>query len=374
MIKLNESGRAETALLGLGTGVPEFSVQTSVSAQFAAHSLCVGNSFDKKVRALYRRSGIERRGSVLLDEEPGPDVCEHEFYPPAQSEDDRGPSTKIRNDRFAQEAPFLALQAAERALADAKVSPEQITHVVTVTCTGFFSPGIDISLIDELGLPADTQRIQVGFMGCHAAINGLRVAAGLVARDPNACVLMDCVELCSLHMQYGKDADRIVSNALFADGASAAVVGTASMSPVPSPPVLVDTGSYLMPDSRDAMTWRIGDHGFEMTLSPTVPGLIEEHLARYLRPWLENHGESIETIGGWAVHPGGPRIVSAVQSALGLRDDQLQVPREILSCRGNMSSATMLFILEEFRSIDQPKPWLLMGFGPGLELEVALIR
>ena len=372
MIKMNTPAGREIALLGIGTAVPTFSVETRVSAQFAAHSLCVGNTFDKKVKALYRRSGIERRGSVLLEEEPGPDVCEHEFYPPAQTEHDRGPTTKVRNDRFAKEAPRLARDAAEMALKQSNVAADQITHLVTVTCTGFYSPGMDISLIDDLGLPATTQRLQVGFMGCHAAINGLRAAAGFVAANPDARVLMDCVELCSLHMQYGLDADRIVSNALFADGASATVIGPASG--IHQDPVLIDTGSCLIPDSRDAMTWRIGDHGFEMTLSAAVPALIEEHLVPFLQPWLAQRGESIESIGGWAVHPGGPRIVSAVQTALGLSDRQLQVPRDVLNGRGNMSSATMLFILQEFLRIDQPKPWVLLGFGPGLETEVALIR
>ncbi len=371
MIRLNQSNGMAVALRGIGTGVPKFSVENRVSAQFAAHSLCVGDSFDKKVRALYRRSGIERRGSVLLTEEPGPDVCEHEFYPPAQTESDRGPSTKVRNDRFAVESPALACEASARALAAAQLTPDLITHLITVTCTGFFAPGIDICLIDDLGLPATTQRVQVGFMGCHAAINGLRAAAGLVAGDPAANVLMCCVELCSLHMQYGTDADRIVSNALFADGAGAAVLSSDETDALGS---VAATGSYLMPDSRDAMTWRIGDNGFEMTLSATVPELIQRHMNAYLLPWLAERGESVGSIGGWAVHPGGPRIVSAVQSALDLSDEQLHVARGVLSHRGNMSSATMLFILDEFARIAQPKPWLLMGFGPGLEIEVALIR
>lgn len=370
---MNDSKQSVTAAVwGLGTCVPRFSVDNQVSAQFAAHSLCVGNSFDRKVKALYRRSGIERRGSVLLEEEPAADVCEHVFYPPAQSESDRGPSTRVRNDRYADEAPMLAHGAAASALHAANLQPDQITHLVTVSCTGFYAPGIDIALIDDLELPPTTQRVQVGFMGCHAAINGFRAASGLVAADPTAKVLMCCVELCSLHMQYGMDADRIVSNALFADGASAAVVG--STAEANGLGTLAATGSCLMPNSRDAMTWRIGDHGFEMTLSAQVPDLINEHLVAYLKPWLEKNGESFDSIGGWAIHPGGPRILSAVQSALALPDSELEIPRSVLGSRGNMSSATLLFILDQFAQREIPKPWLLMGFGPGLEIEVALIR
>lgn len=371
MVNRQSSG-VTVSLRGIGTSVPQHSVDTPVSAEFAAHSLCVGNSFDRKVKALYRRSGIERRGSVLLDEDPGSELREHVFYPPAETDQDRGPSTKVRNDRFAIEAPRLARDSASHALASAGTKPDEITHLVTVCCTGFFAPGIDISLIEDLGLPATTQRLQIGFMGCHAAINGLRAAEGLVAANPNAKVLVVCVELCSLHLQYGMDADRIVSNSLFADGSSAAVISAGNGRRDCGE--LVGTGSYLMPDSRDAMTWRVADHGFEMTLSAMVPNLIEQHLVSFLDPWLSEQGESIESIGGWAVHPGGPRIVSAVQAALGLTEQDLRIPREVLKQHGNMSSATMLFILNKFQQNSQPKPWLLMGFGPGLEIEVALVR
>lgn len=241
----------------------------------------------------------------------------------------------------------------------------------------FRAPGIDIELIDQLKLPITTERVQVGFMGCHGAINGLRAASGLVAANPAANVLMCSVELCSLHYQYGYDPDRIVSGALFADGAAGLVLnlGSSSASSVPSPlGTVAATGSSLVPDSRDAMTWKIGNHGFEMTLSAKVPALIEEHLTTFLEPWLAKQGESLDSIAGWAVHPGGSRILSAVETSLQLDGETLSVSRGVLSEHGNMSSATMLFILQRFAAIGKPKPWLMLGFGPGLEIEVALIR
>jgi predicted naringenin-chalcone synthase len=369
-------------ILGVGTSVPKYRVNCRTSAAFAAKTSCVDPAQSRKVNVLYRRTGIEQRGSVLLDEAPVDDEVTNEFYPPATTMNDRGPSTKHRNDRYGTEAPLLAEEASASALRDSGTSPNQITHLVTVSCTGFNAPGIDIALIDQLGLPATTERIQIGFMGCHGAINGLRAAHGLVAAQNHAKVLVCCVELCSLHYQYGLDTDRIVSNALFADGAAAVVVGSPQdrerngnsvTAGLPTGTVQA-TGSCLVPHSRDAMTWRIGDHGYQMTLSAQVPGLIEQNLESFLSQWLAGFGETIGSIGGWAVHPGGTRILSSVETALRLPADALAVSRAVLTDHGNMSSATMLFILERFVSMGKPKPWLMLGFGPGLEIEVALIR
>lgn len=372
-------------ITGIGTAVPKHQATSRASANFAAKISCGTDGESRKVKALYRRTGIERRGSVLLDEPAVSDIV-NGFYTPAENTEDRGPGTKVRNDRYRSEAPALAKRAAAAALQSSGLLNEEITHLVTVSCTGFNAPGIDIALIDELELPYTTQRVQVGFMGCHAAINGLRAANGIVAADKNAKVLMCCVELCSLHYQYGMLTDHIVSNALFADG-SAAIVLESEHRPnmTPSAGELTDevcstfgsvesTGSFLVPKSRDAMTWCIGDHGYQMTLSAKVPHLIEAHLASYLSDYLQQHGESINSVGGWAVHPGGSRILSAVETALALPGDALATSRSVLADHGNMSSATMLFILERFAANKQPKPWVMLGFGPGLEIEVALIR
>ena len=217
---MSAAGREEAGarILGVGTATPKFRVNCLASANFASKTSCVDAKQSRKVEVLYRRSGIEQRGSVLLEEAPGEEVV-NDFYPPATMLDDRGPTTKSRNDRYATEAPVLAKDASLGALLSSGLSPDEVTHLVTVSCTGFNAPGIDIALIDQLLLPATTERIQVGFMGCHGAINGLRAARGLLAADPDANVLVCCIELCSLHYQYGWDADRLVSNALFADGA-----------------------------------------------------------------------------------------------------------------------------------------------------------
>lgn len=377
--------RSGGQITGIGTAVPRYQANSQASATFASKISCATAGESRKVQALYRRTGIDQRGSVLLKEHAVSDIV-NEFYAPAENTQDRGPGTKVRNDRYRSEAPVLAKRAASAALKASGLVSEEITHLVTVSCTGFNAPGIDIALIDELELPYTTQRIQVGFMGCHAAINGLRAANGIVAADKDAKVLMCCVELCSLHYQYGMVTDHIVSNALFADG-SAAVVLESDGTPIDLSSSIesthstslqlgsVDaTGSFLVPKSRDAMTWCIGDNGYQMTLSARVPHLIEEHLAAYLSDFLQQHGESLGSIGGWAVHPGGSRILSAVENALALPDDALSTSRSVLADHGNMSSATMLFILERFAAKNQPKPWVMLGFGPGLEIEVSLIR
>lgn len=363
-------------LLGIGTAAPRYKISQAISARVARSFVHRDDQSSDVLPALYRMTRVKYRGSVLL-EGPSEKEVQQSFYPPASAVDDRGPSTAERMERFTAEAAPLAVRSARGALADASIDATAVSHLVTVTCTGFYAPGIDVELIEKLGLPLDIERVQVGFMGCHGAINGLRVARALSEADPQAVVLVVAVELCSLHYQYGWDTDRVVSNALFADGSGAVVVGrgesqVASALGAGRVQVLA-TGSRLVPQSRDAMTWGIGDHGFEMTLSATVPGLIESSLEPFVRGWLAKRGLDVEGIGGWAVHPGGPRILTAVEDALRLPGEALEISRCVLADHGNMSSATLLFVLEHFRAQRVPGPWLMLGFGPGLEIEVALL-
>lgn len=366
-----ESLMTTTSIAGLAAVVPPHRIDRQDAISYAETLSSHDPEQARKLRVLYRRAGVQKRGSVLLEAAPDNSIGQS-FYPAATSPKDRGPSTDCRSQRYAAEAPILARAASQAALDRSGVAPDAITHLITITCTGFDAPGIDITLIDDLALPLTTQRVQIGFMGCHGAINGLRTAAGLIAASPQARVLLCSVELCSLHYQYGYDANRIVSGALFADGAGAMILAASgTLSAIAD---LVTTGSYLVPESRDAMTWRIGNHGYEMTLSAAVPNLLETKLEPFVTGWLADHGESIATIGGWAVHPGGMRILRAVELALSLPADALAVSREVLAEHGNMSSSTMVMVLDRFAAGQVPKPWLMLGFGPGLEIEVALIR
>ena len=272
---------------------------------------------------------------------------------------------------YETEAPPLAEAAARRALEDASTPVEAITHLVTVSCTGFFSPGLDAALVETLGLPRTVNRTHVGFMGCHGALNGLRVAASHVW-EPEARVLLCAVELCSLHFAYGWDPEMIVANALFADGAAAVVGVAAENGEAPGWSVQAQ-GTFLMPMSGDAMSWRIGDHGFRMTLSATVPGLIRTNLGGWLEGWLQDQGLGMDDVGSWAVHPGGPRILEAVEDALALENGLLDVSREVLRRHGNMSSPTVLFILERLRKTGAALPCVALAFGPGLVVEAMLV-
>ena len=365
-------------VLGLGTANPP-AVVTTAEGLVIARELCdpiVGRS--DFLPDVYGKSGVNTRHQVIGrpvvdDLVHGTRVSGSPFLP---SNDPLGPTTAVRMKMYAEHAPPLAVEAAAKALADGGVSAERVTHLVTVSCTGFVAPGLDLALTRGLGLPNTVQRVQVGYMGCHGAINGLRTAAAL-ASDPTAVVLTAAVELCSLHYYYGLDADKVVANALFADGA-AAVVGVVGDSTSRDRegagfPNVLATGSCLIPDSSGAMGWVIGDHGFEMKLTKHIPTLIEKNLRPWLAGWLGELGLSVETVGSWAVHPGGPRILSAVEQGLGLPADALNESRGVLADYGNMSSPTVLFIVDRLRKRNAPRPWLLLGFGPGLTAEAAVV-
>lgn len=357
------------ALRGFGTAVPAYSISQKQSAETARCFVHGAQRESNVLPKLYRMTKVQQRGSVLLEPRPESSVGQS-FYPDARDDEDAGPTTAARMARYADEASKLAVDAATVAMRSAGCEADEVTHLVVATCTGFQAPGIDIDLIEQLGLSVDTQRIVVGFMGCHAAINALRAARGIVAAEPDAVVLVVCVELCSLHYQYGWDPDRIVSNAIFADGAAATIVAGAE----PQRPGIevTATGSTLVPGTRDAMSWRVGDHGFKMTLSSEVPAIIERDLPEVLQRWLAKQGCSLSDIAEWVVHPGGPRVLAAVESCLELDDDDLALSYGVLAQHGNMSSATMLFIMKELWQQQRFGPWLAIGFGPGLEIEYAL--
>jgi predicted naringenin-chalcone synthase len=250
-----------------------------------------------------------------------------------------------------------------------------VTHLITVSCSGFNAPGYDISLVQQLPLSPGVERTHVGFMGCHGALNGLRVARAFVEADPHAVVLLCAVELCSLHQQYGWNPQQVVANALFADGA-AAVVATADTIDRSDDQTtkLIGNGSCILPDSQDYMSWRIQDHGFEMTLSPQLPDLIRRSLKPWLAEWLSSFDLTTDQVPTWAIHPGGPRVLSSTGQALSLSDEQLEPSRRVLAEYGNMSSPTVLFILEQQRQRNMTGPCILLGFGPGITIEAALLQ
>lgn len=347
---------------GMGTGLPIHGISQDRACAMAQHGLT-----EKQCRLLatiYRKSTIQRRHTVLLDQEDGATP----FYELADT--CGGPGTLQRMERYATESIPLAIRASQSALENAGVQAGTITHLITVSCTGFFSPGLDREIIEALRLSRSVSRTNIGFMGCHAALNGLQVALAIANAQADATILLCATELCSLHFQQGWDTENVLPNALFADG-SAAVVGKVSQAHEPW--TCQATGSYLLPESRADMTWRIGNHGFRMTLSRRVPALIAENLKSWLEPWLSTQRLTLADIGSWAVHPGGPGILDAVGASLNLTPSALAVSRKVLEQCGNMSSPTILFILDSLRRQQAALPCVMLAFGPGLAIEAALV-
>jgi len=349
-------------LLGLGTALPPARATTAQAALLAGTLGGYDEDLVRIASALYRRSGVESRHTIL---DVGTGAPLRPVAPGGEP-----PRTAERMSAYDPAAAELAGRAARAALADAGMGPERITHLVTVSCTGAAAPGVDIALLRALPLRPDCQRTHVGFMGCHGALAGLRVARAFAEADPRAVVLLVAVELCTLHFHYGRDEGQVVANALFADGA-AALVGAAGEGPGWS---LAGSGSCLLPEGEDAMSWTIGDHGFRMTLSPRVPEIVARHLPGWLASWLDAQGLSQADVQSWAVHPGGPRVLSVVGEALGLPAGATDVSRAVLAEHGNMSSPTVLFVLQRLRAADAPRPACALSFGPGLVVEAALWR
>ncbi|WP_028267265.1 type III polyketide synthase [Arthrobacter sp. MA-N2] len=290
------------------------------------------------------------------------------------------PSTKVRNEIFAVEATKLFIEAAKAAVGKCPdIDLLDITHVITVSCTGFFNPGPDYKVVRALGLSPAVQRYHLGFMGCYAAFPALRAARQFCQADPSAVVLVICVELCSLHVRTSNDPDTIMGSAIFADGAAAAVV-TCREPEGPDPVIRLDHfETVLTPVGEEAMAWNIGDEGFEMILGTYVPHIIEEHITGALEPLLARDsslaGLPYRDITHWAIHPGGRSILDKVESKLELTEEQLVPAREVLRNYGNMSSATVLFVLKHILGqtpAQREERICSMAFGPGLTVETGL--
>ena len=315
-----------------------------------------GNRVAEKV---WRSAGIQTRHAVA---DP-------------RKEDLSGWGTGARMRRFVDEAVPLGQEAVEAALKDAGVSAADVGLLAVVSCTGYATPGVDILLARDLGMSPDVQRLHIGHMGCYAAIPGLGAAADFVGARGKPAVLL-CVELPSLHVQPATDElQQMVAHALFADGAAALVLVPSDGAP-PGLDVL-DVSARTDPSTLDHLTWDVTDLGFRMGLSPKVPDVLARHARPVIDDLLAQHGLLVSDVGGWAVHPGGRRIVEVVGEALDLEDAQVEASYDVLRDIGNCSSATVLFVLSRLLETTPPAPGapvVAMAFGPGLTLYNALLR
>jgi alpha-pyrone synthase len=338
----------------IATAVPDHNVHEAFVA-FAEKMLK-----DSRLRAVFHRmanrADITRRYS-FLNPKKDPDQFSaydaHQLYRLGNF-----PNTAQRMRLFEESAPVLMRRAVDRLALD-EGERSGITHVLVTCCTGLYAPGLDFEIVDHLGLSAEVERTMIGFMGCYAAINALKLARHIVRSDPTAGVLMLNLELCTLHFQETQDLEQVLSYLVFADGAAASLITAREQGFA-----LDSFKAVMVPETRGLITWKIGGMGFDMLLSGQVPG----ELGRAL-----HEGELMgvrESTDLWAVHPGGRSILDAVEKGLELPSDALAASREVLSCFGNMSSATVMFVLQ--RIMQQARPGqrgCAMSFGPGLTAE-----
>ena len=324
------------------------------------------------LRRMYSQSAIGFRHSVLGDL-AGP-VAEPFFTRDAAGHW-HTPTTGQRNARYAREAPALFVNVARAALTQSGFVPAEVTHVITGSCTGFFNPGPDFHVVRGLGLAENTRRVNIGFMGCYALFPALAAAEAFCRADPRAVVLVVCVELCSLHIQLKAEHDAMLGGCLFGDGAGALVMSAREPRAGHTALAIRSLGSVLLPDSAAAMAWSIGDDGFDIALSSYVPDLIAAHIQPAVAGWLASQSLTTAAVTRWAVHPGGRAILDKTAAALALPPDAVQVSRDALHEVGNLSSATLCFVLERLLRAGPAQSdatICALAFGPGLTLEMAL--
>lgn len=371
-------------LRSLQTIVPDTVLEQDQVRDVFAGQPDVGRLAQRLIGASFNGSGIDTRRTVIEELSLSAQTDEPVFYD-ATSGLLLSPGTKQRNEIYVREASALFVEAARRALdADPDVVASDITHVITVSCTGFHAPGPEYEIVRGLGLSDSVERYHLGFMGCYASMPALRAARQFCLADPEAVVLVVSVELCTVHLRSSDDPDLIVANSLFADGAAAGIV-TARELPTPMPAVRLDGfHTAIAAEGEKDMAWTIGDKGFEMILSTKVPQIIGDTIIDAIRPLYAREGELAaafdegrvgDRVEHWAIHPGGRSILDRVQERLHLSDAQLAPARETLRENGNMSSATILFVIK--RILDEgARPgerMAAMAFGPGLTAESALM-
>ena len=356
------------AIFALSTAVPPHIYKQEDIAKRFIDILSINQEKSEFLNRIYQNSSIYERYSVIDDLQKPRE--EWEFfgaeYPKIV------PGMTDRNLRYKKEAPLLAEKAARQALELWGGDRSQITHIISVSCTGVMAPGIEFYLMQNLGLSPTINRLGINFMGCFGAFKGLSVARAFALENPNSRILLVCTELCSLHLQAGCDPVTITANSLFSDGSAAAIIGGNPQAGEEPLWEIWRTHSLGFKNSIDKMSWEASDEGFLMHLCHTVPVFIKRHMREFAKSLLEEiHPKQCD----WAIHPGGTSILQAVEKSLQLQPDQTKSSWEILGNYGNMSSATFLFVLENLSRQAQLQLWTAgIGFGPGLSVEGILLQ
>jgi len=353
-------------IISIGTAVPTFCHTQDDILHFMQHIYAMNENDKRKLRFLYHQSSIEQRYSVVPDYSRN--INEWKFYPRSENLEPF-PSLEQRMIWYNKHAAPLSVDAIRNCIEN-KIHPQEITHLITVSCTGMSAPGLDLQVMELMDLPKNIFRTSINFMGCYAAIHALKLADAICKSSPDAKVLIVCTELCTLHFQREPTIDNISSSLLFSDGSAAALI-TSDHNDADGIR-LNSFYSEVLPKGKKDMAWELSSTGFLMTLSGYIPNLIEEDFEMLTDRALQKNNLSKQNITHWCVHPGGKKILEAIHKSLSLTKGELDNSYDVLKEFGNMSSPTILFVLKKiFDKAVFKKNNAIFGaaFGPGLTME-----
>lgn len=357
-------------IISIGTAVPKFRHEQETILKFMQQIYALNDGDRRKLQFLYRQSAIASRYSVIPDySQPAMDWS---FYPATENLEPF-PTLEQRMEWYNRHATTLSMEAIDACLSG-KAQRHEITHLITVSCTGMSAPGLDLQIAEEMGLPPDIFRSSVNFMGCYAAIHALKLADALCRSTPGAKVLVVCTELCTLHFQHEPTTDNITSSLLFGDGSAAALVVAEEAGSMHTQDGIRIDGFYseILTRGKKDMAWELSSTGFRMTLSNYIPELIEDDLAPFVDRALAKNNRTRDAITHWCAHPGGRKILEAIYKSLHFTNGNLDDSYAVLKEYGNMSSPTLLFVLQRIMArLDQEQENTIFGvaFGPGLTME-----
>jgi predicted naringenin-chalcone synthase len=356
-------------IISIATEVPANKHDQNAICDFADTIYCNDATESRKLKYLYRHSGIQTRYSVIPDYSVDPD--KRQFY--SKSADlEPFPGLEKRMEWYSDNAANLSVKSIKKCI-EGKIRPEEITHLVTVSCTGMSAPGLDLEIMEMMDLPRNLFRTSVNFMGCYAAIHALKLADAICRSDDNANVVIVCTEFCTLHFQKEISIDNITSTLLFADGSAAVLV-----QPEKSKTKGIRINNFFSDvafKGKSDMSWKLSSTGFLMTLSGYVPDLVKEDFDELVTKALKNASASKDEITHWCIHPGGKKILEAIEKSISLPTESLRYSYQTLNDYGNMSSPTILFVLQkifdELQNDPQPNAAKIFAaaFGPGLTME-----
>lgn len=361
-------------LINIETANPPNKVSQALATEELKKRMAVRPAIGRMIDSASIHSGIDSRYFVVQDANA---VSDEKFY-----SKDGGyirPDTEARMIQYEKWSKILTKEAVGKIFEKDSISPAEINRLITISCTGFFAPGLDYFLMNEFGIPVTAKRTNIGFMGCAASLIGFNsIFESLNAFDDmETNALMVSVELCSLHLQTDPSRDNILANMIFADGAGAALFTSSKHQKDKVKLDLIFTESFLLKNSASFMGWKIGNYGFEMMLSSDLPKIIMEKAVPQLVNILQSHGIRPDEVSSWALHPGGRAILDSLQNGLNLSDEKMEPSRTVLKNYGNMSSASILFVLKEIISLNQIMEnayCCAVAFGPGLTMEVSVFK